>query len=80
MNNIFRNIKENKNLDLLEESDNEEEFENINIDKFVDINKIIIMRCVYNRRFKKWEPMEEINEKYVNKIKLITQKELQQFN
>jgi hypothetical protein len=80
MNNIFRNIKENKNLDLLEESDNEEEFENINIDKFVDINKIIIMRCVYNRRFKKWEPMEEINEKYVNKIKLITQKELQHFN
>jgi hypothetical protein len=79
MNNIFRNIKENKNLDLLEESDNEEEFENINIDKFVDINKIIIMRCVYNRRFKKWEPIEEINEKYVNKIKLITQKELQQF-
>ena len=80
MNNIFRNIKENKNLDLLEESDNEEEFENINIDKFVDINKIITMRCVYNRRFKKWEPVEEINEKYVNKIKLITQKELQQFN
>jgi len=79
MNNIFRNIKENKNLDLLEESDNEEEFENINIDKFVDINKIITMRCVYNRRFKKWEPIEEINEKYVNKIKLITQKELHKF-
>ena len=56
MNKLFRNIKENYNLDLLEESDNEIEFENTNIDKYVDLNKSIIMKCIYNRKFKKWEP------------------------
>ena len=35
MNELFRNIKENSNLDLLEESDDEEEFENVNPDKYV---------------------------------------------
>ena len=39
MNKLFRDIKENANLDLLEESDNEEEFENVNIDRFVHLNK-----------------------------------------
>ena len=29
MNSLFRNIKENQNLDFLEESDDEEEFQNI---------------------------------------------------
>ena len=29
MNNLFRFIKENNNLDALEESDDEEEFENV---------------------------------------------------
>ena len=41
MNKLFRNIKENINLDSLEEIDEEDEFENIQIDKFVDLNKII---------------------------------------
>jgi hypothetical protein len=57
MNKIFRNIKENNNLDSLEESDEEEEFENIQIDKFVDLNKIIKMRCIFNYKFKKWVPI-----------------------
>ena len=57
MNKIFRNIKENINLDSLEESDEEEEFENIQIDKFVDLNKIIKMRCIFNYKFKKWVPV-----------------------
>ena len=33
MNDLFRNIKENSNLDLLEESDDEDEFENISRNK-----------------------------------------------
>jgi hypothetical protein len=57
MNTLFRNIKENSNLDSLEESDEEEEFENIQIDKFVDLNKIIKMRCIFNYKFKKWVPV-----------------------
>ena len=57
MNKLFRNIKENTNLDLLEESDTEEEFENNSLDKFVDLNKSFKMNCVYNIKFKKWVPI-----------------------
>ena len=57
MNSLFRNIKENKSLDALEESDDEDEFENVNIDKFVDLSKKIKMKCVYNYKFKKWTPI-----------------------
>ena len=58
MNNIFRTIKENNDLDKLEESDDEDEFENISEDKFVDLNKRVLMRCSYSHRFKKWVPVE----------------------
>ena len=61
MNALFRNIKENANLDLLEESDDEEEFENIQMDKFVDLEKTIAMECVYSKRFKKWQPVKIAN-------------------
>jgi hypothetical protein len=58
MNALFRNIKENNNLDLLEESDDEDEFENENIDKFVNLNKVYPMICQYNYKFKKWYPIK----------------------
>ena len=61
MNSLFRHIKENRNLDLLEESDDEFEYENINVDKFVDLDKSYNMRCVYNKRFRKWQPMEVVD-------------------
>ena len=64
MNKLFRNIKENKNLDLLEESDDDEEFENINKDKFVDLEKSCIIECEYNIKFKKWMPRKLSNNKY----------------
>ena len=60
MNNIFRKIKENNNLDLLEESDDDEEFENIDCDKFVNMKKIIYMKCQYIKKFRKWKPIEEV--------------------
>ena len=62
MNSLFRNIKENKSLDALEESDDEDEFENVNIDKFVDLSKKIKMKCIYNYKFKKWTPVARMNE------------------
>ena len=58
MNALFRNIKENRSLDALEESDDEDEFENTNIDKFVDLTKKIKMKCIFNYKFKKWTPIE----------------------
>jgi hypothetical protein len=57
MNNLFRNIKENNNLDLLEESDNEEEFEDNRIDKYVNLTKTYKMVCLFNNKFKKWYPV-----------------------
>lgn len=59
MNKLFRNIKENDNLDLLEESDDEEEFQNENLDRFVDLNKSLYMICKFNYKFKKWYPIKE---------------------
>ena len=60
MNSLFRNIKENTNLDLLEESDDDDDFENDMIDKFVDLEKTLFMECVYSKRFKRWEPIKVI--------------------
>ena len=75
MNAIFRNIKENRNLDLLEESDNEDEFEDDNIDKFVFLNKECKMECIYNEKFKKWAPITIVD----GLENLITKKELLMF-
>jgi hypothetical protein len=58
MNSLFRDIKENVNLDALEESDDEEEFENITEDKFVDLEKELRMRCSYIQRWRSWKPIE----------------------
>jgi len=62
MNSLFRNIKENKNIDYIEESDNEDDFENIAEDKYVDLNKTINMVCVFNSKFKKWVPLKIADE------------------
>jgi hypothetical protein len=71
MNNIFRKIKENINLDALEESDDEEEFENMNEDKFVDLNKCVKMECIFNKKFNKFVPIKIMeNGKVCNKREL----------
>jgi len=57
MNKLFRIIKENNNLDALEESDDEEEFENDNENKYVYLDKEYKMVCDYNYKFKKWVPL-----------------------
>ncbi len=59
LNSIFRNIKENSNLDTLEESDDENEFENCDAERFVDINKSINIKCKWESKFKKWIPQIE---------------------
>ena len=72
MNKLFRIIKENDNLDALEESDDEEEFENENLDKFVRLNKSTKMVCQFNHKFKKWVPIKLADEN----ASLITKDEL----
>jgi len=58
MNKLFRTIKENGDLDKLEESDDEEEFENPNLDKFVYLEKSFKILCNFNNKFKKWMPIK----------------------
>lgn len=72
LNTLFRNIKENNNLDLLEESDDEEEFEDVRHDKYVYLQKKLTMKCVYHKKFQKWEPIEVMEDK---KQKLTTKTE-----
>jgi hypothetical protein len=77
MNSLFRKIKENKNLDLLEESDSEDEFENTSLEKYVDLNKSYIIECVYNKKFKKWIPKNLAKNTFIvdkNKLNLIVHK------
>ena len=57
MNKLFRKIKENDNLDAIEESDDEEEFQNNREDKYVYLDVSFKMNCEYNYKFKRWVPI-----------------------
>jgi hypothetical protein len=57
MNGLFRNIRENENLDYIEESDDEEDFENVDLAKYVNMEKTVNIECVFNRKFRKWMPV-----------------------
>lgn len=72
LNKLFRNIKENINLDALEESDDEDEFENIRDDKYVDLEKSYNMECVYNKRTHKWIPKKVVNSSNLTNVKHLT--------
>lgn len=58
MNSLFRNIIENTNLDKIEESDDEDEFENTDPAQFTSLDTSYIFKCKYLRQFKMWEPLE----------------------
>ena len=57
MNKLFRKIKENDNLDSIEESDDELEFEDQREDKYVFLDRAYKMNCIYNSKFKRWVPV-----------------------
>jgi hypothetical protein len=60
MNSIFRNIKENVNLDYLEESDDEDDFENIDEDKYVNLDQCYKFECAFNNKFNMWTPIKQV--------------------
>lgn len=62
MNSLFRNIKENANLDLLEESDDEEDFENTDPDKYVFLDRTFKMVCNFQQKFRKWIPINVVKD------------------
>jgi len=57
MNGIFRNIAENRNLDALEESEDEDDFQDCRPNKYVDLTKGVNMECVFHTKFKRWVPV-----------------------
>ena len=57
MNRIFRKIRENENLDYIEESDDDSDFESTDFDRYVDLNKKVLMECVFSNKFKRWIPV-----------------------
>ena len=61
MNRIFRIIRENKCIESAEDSEDDEEFENTAIDKYVDLTKCVLMECVYMTKFGKWVPIKQSN-------------------
>jgi hypothetical protein len=62
MNRLFRNIKENENLDSLEESDDEEEFQNDKEDRHVYLEREFHMQCSFHYKFKKWVPIKIVSD------------------
>lgn len=73
MNSLFRNIRENKNIDFIEESDDEDDFQNMDEDKYVSLQKTLNMECIFNTKFKKWVPIRvvEPNAKIIHISKLV---------
>ena len=72
MNKIFRKIRENENLDYIEESEDEEDFENTAEDKFVDLQKTIMMECIFSVKYKKWIPKKVVHGQKVIHISQLT--------
>ena len=60
MNKLFRNIKENDNLDYIEESDDEDDFQNTEPDKYVKLQKSLQIECIFNSKFKGWIPKKTV--------------------
>jgi len=61
MNSLFRKIRENKNLDYIEESDDEDDFQNNAADKYVDLEKKYHMEFTFHKKFKKWIPLRVVD-------------------
>jgi hypothetical protein len=66
MNKIFRRIRENDDLDAIEASDDEADFENVAIDKYVDLQKMVSMECKYDAKFRQWIPQKVVSNKVVH--------------
>jgi len=71
MNRLFRRIIENENIDNIEESEDEEDFENISDDKFVYLDKEYNIDCVYSEKYKLWKPLKVSDKQPCDKSQII---------
>lgn len=60
MNTLFRRIKENQNLDDIEHSDDEDEFYDTRVDKYLQPNQRLFMEFVYHKKFRRWIPIRVV--------------------
>jgi len=65
LNSIFRKIRENKNLDYIEESEDESDFQDLSETKYVDLEKKMLMECVFHPKLKLWIPEKVVDKKNV---------------
>ena len=72
MNSLFRKIKENINIDYGEESDDEETFQDMRVDKYVDLAREHMVECAFNRKFRMWEPIRKVETKHYIHIAELT--------
>jgi hypothetical protein len=73
MNKIFRKIKENANLDALEESDDDEEFEDIREDRFVFLDKSITMECSFQKKTNTFVPIKIVTDRQIATLSSINE-------
>jgi hypothetical protein len=57
MNKLFRKIRENDNVELGETSDDEDVFQDVRPDKYVDTKKTLKIKCKYLQKWRKWAPV-----------------------
>jgi len=57
LNSEFRLIRENANIDAIEESDDEADFNDVRDNKYTNLEKQMVVRCRYIKRLKKWIPV-----------------------
>lgn len=60
MNRLFRHIRENENLDAIEESDDEDDFQNVSEDKYVNLEKTLAIECQFHPKFRRWVPLRVV--------------------
>lgn len=57
MNRLFRRVRANENLDSIEESDDEDEFQNQDPHRHVNLQQTHELPCAFHPKFKKWVPV-----------------------
>ena len=58
LNSLFRNVRENTNLDWAEDSEDEDVFEDISAEKWIRVGSRLPMVCVKHRGRRGWTPIE----------------------
>lgn len=78
MNRMFRNIVENQRLDTQEESEDENDFENTEPDKYVSLHKEFLIMCRFNKRFCRWVPIQFLTTQSASLSQVIMEQQVKQ--